>query len=319
MSDEEYELFCQRCKGVLGHRPTKTFVNCVGCQTPEEEIPKDARIPLRNCLIRQCVTRTKVLNCAYCSRFPCDHIKITGVEWSRAKIEAKRSEPISESDYLTFVEPFESLKHLLALRKTLRPEEIKDVAMVPPREVKLVAFPDNLPLTGEEEVAAFQSLHQLLTRIKHSLLELGDVDTLPTQTRLKKRIRHFLRFLWIFGRYGEFREDNGSHLLIDAKSYIENRGSESGLGKWSFVETILFSQFPRFGLHGKLVKLDRYWKLPSGWLRKEGWQMKIAFTEVDGGAASLKGLQTYTKKLSEKYGKRAFRYFAAADMRVLRE
>lgn len=316
MRGDEYETFCQRCKSVLGYRPSKVFSNCVSCRTPDEEIPKGARIPLKNCLIRRCVTRTGIPNCAYCSRFPCDHVKIQGVEWSRERIEARRGRPVSEEEYRIFIEPFEGLRHLQTIRKSLKAEEIQEVATVPPRKVKIVAFPERLSLTPEETAGA-QSLHQLLTSIKHSLLGLGDVDTLPSQTRLKNRIRNFLRFLWIFGRFGEFREDGGIHLLVDAKSYIENRGSESGLGTWEFIETKLFKHLPKFGLHGELVELDRKWKTPTGALRKKGWQMKLSFDDVAGGFPALRALQIFTAKLDEKYGKRAFQYFAKADMRVL--
>ncbi len=316
MRGDEYETFCQQCKSVLGYRPSKTFSNCVSCRTPDEEIPKGARIPLKNCLIRKCVTRTGIPNCAYCSRFPCDHVKVQGVEWSREKIEAKHGKPISEEEYRTFVEPFEGLQHLLAIRKALKPEEIKEVATVPPRKVKIVPFPKHLPLTGDELVG-LRSLHQILTNINHSLLGLGDVDTLPTQTRLKNRIRNFLRFLWIFGRFGEFGEDGGVHLLVDAKSFIENRGSETGLGTWEFVETKLFKHLPEFGLQGALVELDRKWKTPTGALRKEGWQMKLVFSQEAGGLSTLRALQLYTRKLDVKYGTKAFKYFAEADMRVL--
>ena len=45
--------------------------------------------------------------------------------------------------------------------------------------------------------------------------------------------------------------------------------------------------------------------------------MKLVFDQVAGGVPALRALQAYTEKLDEEYGKRAFRYFTTADMRVL--
>jgi hypothetical protein len=42
----------------------------------------------------------------------------------------------------------------------------------------------------------------------------------------------------------------------------------------------------------------------------------MTFDEEAGGVAALRALQTYAKKLDEKYGKKAFRYFSNADMQV---
>jgi len=37
------------------------------------------------------------------------------------------------------------------------------------------------------------------------------------------------------------------------------------------------------------------------------------------GAAALRALKIFATKLEEKYGKKAYRYFSRADMRILRE
>jgi len=38
-----------------------------------------------------------------------------------------------------------------------------------------------------------------------------------------------------------------------------------------------------------------------------------------GGIAALEPLQTYTTKLDEKYGRKAFQYFSDVDMQILVE
>ena len=57
----------------------------------------------------------------------------------------------------------------------------------------------------------------------------------------------------------------------------------------------------------------------TGYLRSKGWVMKMTFEEKIGGTAALKALQTYTRRLDEKYGKNAFHHFSDADMQILFE
>ena len=47
--------------------------------------------------------------------------------------------------------------------------------------------------------------------------------------------------------------------------------------------------------------------------------MKLTIDEYAGGVAALKELKTYTAKLNETYGRKAFRYFSDVEMRVLKE
>jgi len=55
----------------------------------------------------------------------------------------------------------------------------------------------------------------------------------------------------------------------------------------------------------------------SGALKKEGWFIKMSFGDDASGVAALNALQSFTVRLDEKYGKRAFRYFSTANMQVL--
>ena len=318
MTTEEFEQYKKRAKEILGYTPMQK--PCPTCQTPDEEIPKGSKLPPRNCLVRQCVNKIGVENCAYCSRFPCGYVKEHGTSWSREKIEKKHGAPILEEDYLTFVEPFEGLKHLEIIRASLNPEEIVDAPKIPSLKTKIVEFPKNLPFS-KEETASFEAVHQLLATIKRSPVGLTDTDVFVQQQRLKNRIPHFLRLLWILGRFGEFKEEDGVHLVVDAKTYGANRGSEKALASWSFMKDTVFKILPEFGVRCERVALtgvkEKDLTTGTGYLRGKGWVMTMAFDEAVGGVAALKALQTYTKKLDQKYGKKAFRYFSNVGMRVL--
>jgi len=293
---------------------------CFICQTPNEEIPKRAKLPSRNCLVRQCVEKIGVENCAYCSRFPCDQVKDVSGAWNRQKIEEKLGAPISDEDYHTFVEPFEALSLLEAIRVSLKPEDIVEAAKVPPLKIKIVDFPKNMPFS-KEETEAFKTLHKLLAAIKRSSLGLKDVDTFAQQQRLKRRTPYFLRFLWILGRFGEFKTEKDACLMGDAKTYMANRGSEKILASWHVVRDTVFKILLEFGVHCERVTLKRVKEKDlttgTGYLRSKGWAMKMSFEKEAGGASTLKALQTYSKRLDKKYGKKAFQYFSDADMRVL--
>ena len=77
-----------------------------------------------------------------------------------------------------------------------------------------------------------------------------------------------------------------------------------------------------FGVHCERVMLkeakEKDLTTPGGGMRSKGWIMRMIFDEKAGGIAALKALQTYTKKLDEKHGKKAFRYFYNVEMQVLR-
>jgi hypothetical protein len=318
MTEEEFEQYKKRAKKILGYTPMQK--PCPTCQTPDEEIPKGSKLPPRNCLIRQCVDKIGVKNCAYCSRFPCEQEKDTAGAWNREKFEEKHKAPIPEEDYHMFIEPFEALQRLEAIRDSLSPEKITEAATVPPLKIKIVNFPKDLPFS-KEETKAFKTIHRLLASIKRSPLGLTDTDTFAQRQRLKNRMSDFLRLLWILGRFGKFKEENGKYLVVDAKTFIDNRGSEKHLASWPYVENTVLKILPRFGVHCERIPLEgvkeKDLTTGTGYLRDKGWFMTMGFDEEAGGVATLKALQTYTKKLNEKYGKKAFRYFSNVDMRVL--
>jgi hypothetical protein len=225
-------------------------------------------------------------------------------------------EPMSDEDYRTFVEPFEAVNRLQKIRTTLSSDQIVEAIVEKPLKLKVVDFPESLPYP-RSEIEGFKSIHSLLAGIKKSSLELVDIDILPQQHRLKVRISHLLRFLWIFARYGKFKAENGGQLVIEPEVYLDNRGSERGLGNWSTVKEIVLKNLEGFGVQGELVELAEGWATPTMSFRKQGWEMTLSFDDKIGGLATLKAFQEFAKKLDAKYGKRAHRSFKDADMRVL--
>ncbi len=319
MTAEEFEQYRKNAKRVLGYMPIKT--PCLTCQIPDSKIPKGSKLPSRKCLTRQCADKSGVANCAYCSRFPCYTLKATGGVWTRENIEEKLGAPISEEEYHAFVEPFEGIKRLEAIRASLMPEEIVEPAKVPKSKTKIADFPENLPFS-KEETEAFKAVHKLLATIKRSSLGLQDTDTYAQQNKLKTRRAHLLRFLWILGCYGKFEKKN-AHLVVDATTYESNRGSEKTLAIWSFVKDTVFKVLSEFGVSCERVALkgvkEEDLATGTGYLRSKGWVMIMSFEEKVGGKAALKALQTYTRRLEEKYGKKAFRHFSDANMQILFE
>lgn len=321
MSDNEYEQYRIDCKNVLGFSPTKSFQNCLGCQTPENQLPKDSPIPLRNCTTRLCVKRNEIENCAYCSRFPCAYIKVKAMEWSRENIEKKFRKSISNEDFNKFVEPFESFNHLKEIRKKLKSKDIVGVKTVIPSDSKIIPFPKNLK---KLKIESLKYLHQLITNINTSTLGLEDTDVYAQQEKLRNMKKHFLRFLWIIGTFAKKDVDN-EYLIIDAKSYIKNRHSESSLGILSFVKEVLIKNFELMGLKCEIIQLSKDevgtkgWLTPTGYLRDRNWKMKITSIGIFEKQKLLDALSEYCNKLNNKYGKRSFSYFTKADFRILVE
>ena len=320
MTGEEFERYRSDAKKILGFMPIKT--PCLTCQTPDSEIPKFTKLPNRKCLIRQCVDKAGIRNCGYCSRFPCDTVKATSGVWTRENIEEKRGAPICEEEYHTFVEPFEGIRRLEAIRASLNPAEIVDPSKVPTSETAIADFPENLPFSTEE-IAALKAVYKLLAAINRSSLGLRDTDTFAQQSTLENRRAHVLRFLWTLGRYGTFKKEKRASLMVDAETYVNNRGSEKPLAIWSFVKDNVVNVLGEFGVYCTRVALEGVEEedltTGTGYLRSKGWIMKMSFNEEIGDAATLKALQTYTGKLDEKYGKKAFQHFSNIDMQILLE
>lgn len=320
MTAEDFERYRNNAKRILGYMPIKT--PCSTCQTPDAKIPKESKLPNRKCLIRRCVDKTGVANCAYCSRFPCDTVKATAGAWNRESIEAKLGAPLSEEEYHAFVEPFEGISRLQAIHASLKPEEIVEPAKVLTSETRIADFPENLPFS-KEETASFKAVHKLLGTLQRSSLGLRGTDTFAQQRKLENLRAHVLRFLWIFGSCGKFEKEKSAHLVVDSGTYFANRGNEKTLAIWPFVEDTVFKVLSEFGVCCERVALKGVKKedltTGTGYLRYNGWVMRMSFEEKIGGTAALKALQTYIRRVDKKYGKKTFQRFSEADMQILLE
>ncbi len=308
-TDEDRQRCSDGWEKYLGFRlsPGKLRL-CDGCQAPDAENP----VRYQNCYVRRCAVTNGVETCAHCSAYiQCEDVgKVSLPADAREKIAARLAIPIPEEDYLTFIEPYEGIKHLDEIRASLGVEEIVGPTKPPPFKPKTVDFPEDLPFS-KEETSAFKTLHRLIRTIN-----TVDADTYVMQERLKKRRQYFLKLLWTFGLFGEPKEEGGSHLVIDSETYVAQKiPSSSG---YSRVVEDYFGTLEEYGVHCEIIPLmEAGWLTPGGALRKHGWFMKMSFDDKAGGVSGLKALKTYTAELDEKYGKRAFRYFSKADMRVL--
>jgi hypothetical protein len=320
MSAEDFEQYRQKAKRILGYMPIKT--PCVTCQTPDAEIPKESKLPNKKCLIRRCVDKTGVAKCAYCARLPCDTLKATADAWNRENIEAKLGTPITEEEYHSFVEPFEGIHRLKVIRASLKSDEIVEPVKAPASQTRIVAFPKNLPFS-KKATASFEAVHNLLAGLACSSLGLRDTDTFAQQHKLENLRAHVLRFLWILGAYGRFEDAKTSALVVDAETYVNNRGSEKTLAIWSFVKDSVFKVLSEFGVCCELVALKRAktedLTTGTGYLRKKGWVIRMSFEEKAGGNSALEALHAFAQRLARNYGAKGFQRFRGADMQILLE
>ncbi len=320
MTAEGFEQYRNEVKRILGYMPIKR--PCVTCQTSDAEIPKKSRLPNRKCLIRRCVDKTGVTNCAYCSRFPCDTLRATAGAWNRESIESRLGAPISAEEYHSFVEPFEGIRRLEFIRASLKPNEIMEPAKVLTSERSIADFPENLPFS-KEKTASFKAVHKLMATLHHSSLGLRGADTFAQQHTLENLRVHVLRFLWILGSCGKLEKDKCAHLVVDAGTYFANRGSEKTLAIWPFVQDTVFKVLSEFGVCCERVALkgvkDEDLTTGTGYLRYKGWVIRMSFEDKIGGTVALKAFQTYTQRLDKKYGNKAFKHFSKAEMQILIE
>ncbi len=312
----EFEQFQIHSKKVLGFMPIKS--PCVTCQIPDVEIPKNSKLPNRKCLIRQCVDKAGITNCAHCMRFPCDTLNATAGLWNRKSIEARLGRQISDEEYHTFVEPFEGIIRLMAVRALLKPDEITEPSKEIETENTVTDFPESLSVSSDE-AASLKAVHDLLVILNSSSMGLQGADTFAQRHKLEILRAHVLRFLWIFGFNGRLEKEGTSSIVVEAETFLTNRGSEKTLAIWSFVDGTIFKILAEVGCHCERV-MSKDLKSEdlvtgTGYLRNKGWKITLSLEQKAGGEGALKALQTYAHLLDMKYGKRAFQHFQVADMR----
>ncbi len=304
LTDEDRRQCAEGWAKYIGYRPTPEKLRaCVGCQAPDDE----NAVRYQSCYVRKCALRNGVETCAHCSAYPCEDVpRVSFAADQREKIAARLGTPVPEEDYLAFIEPYEGIKHLDAIRASLAPGDIVEMTTVFVRP-RIVAFPDDLSFS-EERATPFEHLHRLLATVV-----VAEGVSYARQTVLQRRRRHLLKILWAFGLFGERKEEGGSHLVIDSETYSAQKIQSS----YSRLKDY-FKVLEEYGVHCEHAPLtEEGWLTPGGALRKGRWFMKMSFGDDAGGASALKALQYYAARLDEKYGKTAFRYFSKANMRVL--
>ena len=161
----------------------------------------------------------------------------------------------------------------------------------------------------------------MLANLGRSSLGLSDTDTFAQHHKLENLKIHVAKFLWILGAYGKFEIEKNAALVVDAKTYMANRGNQKTLAIWSFVKDHVFRALAEFGVCCELIALTEVKEedltTGTGYLRNKGWVMTMSFMDDIGGVAALNALQNYIQKLENKYGKKSFRYFVDANMQVL--
>ena len=291
------------------------LLRCDGCQALDDEKP----VRYLNCLVRRCALHNGVETCAHCAAYPCEELlgKIPGTDW-RDRIVARLGTPIPEGDDLAFVAPYECLGHLDTLRASLSPEEIVEPSRLT-ISFRTVDLPDDLPL-AQEERAATRALHRLLAALN---APDGSVSYARGEV-LKQRRSQLLKLLWVFGLLGELKGGKGDRprLVIDSQAYYTQKLHSD----YSTVKGCL-EALQAHGVQGEIVPLvETGWLTPTGALRQKvgrkespAWLMELSFDEQAGGVGTLTALKHYAAGLDESHGRRAYRYFAQADMRSLRE
>lgn len=283
---------------------------CAGCQAT------DGFTYIQNCAVQKCAQYNGVENCARCAVFPCRHVPTVSLSVGyRDQVAARLGGPIPEQDYRAFIEPYEGIKHLEAIRASLDPEAFVEPAAVPPLRTRVVDFPGALPLS-HTETAAYRALHRLLADILSARAELY-----VQQMVLKKRRPVIWNLLWVFGRHGKLVDGDDPHLVIESETLgslpeFKNivRKRDNALHGSAAIAAEL--------LHDFGVKIDH---IPS---TSKDWLLRMTFDDPAGGAAGLRALKRYVTRLIERHGAptyagssrykgEAFSRFSKADMRPL--
>lgn len=306
----------QRCSDgwfeYFGFRLTpQKLRRCDGCQSEK----KDA-VRYVNCTIRKCAVMNGIENCARCTEFEnCRRrYEVIPCHYTREKVERALGVSVPEKDYRAFIEPFENCRHLDGIRRsvgrkdTVRPKEIR-------AKTAIVAFPEDMKGAPKQK-RDLRRLHAVLS----SIISIRGKTFAQHEIMRKRRARYFMHLLWVFGLYGEHGTAGGRHLLLDASVHE----SEKLEGNYARVQAYL-KMLRKLGVKVAILKLPGGTKggkgmlTPTGWLRGEGWKMKMVFADGVGGGALLKALQAFTGTLDRVHGTDGYRRFLKADMTVFKK
>ncbi|PNX52884.1 MAG: hypothetical protein BV458_07350 [Thermoplasmata archaeon M9B2D] len=318
---DEWEIFAEEVKKYVGYVPAKN--PCQGCQTPDDKLAKNVGVHnfLRGCAARKCAFDNEIINCAYCSRYPCDQIDALNRGNRREEAEKRIGGPIPDDKYEAYVRVFEGKKTLDAVRSNLKPDEIQEVKTLELKPPRITPFPN---ITSKREELEYKTLHQVLSQIMNSKLGLKDADTLAGKELLDRRQNILNRLLWIAARYGELQ---GFHLSLDAITINTHKKGTSGFPTTESGWLRWLKIISEAGIKGKMeyANINKSDLIsPIGWLRDRipgtndpAWWLKISFGDSLGGINTLRTLCSYASEIDERFGKQAYGRFKKADMRFL--
>jgi len=92
----------------FGFRIPPEEIMCDGCMAD------DSLLIDKDCPVRPCVIERRFATCAECGDYVCEKLRERVV--IRAEVRERVGHDIPEADYLRFIQPYENLPRLLALR-----------------------------------------------------------------------------------------------------------------------------------------------------------------------------------------------------------
>jgi hypothetical protein len=307
LTDEKRQGCADGMAWYIGWKPDPLRLRqCAGCQAT------DGFLYLKNCAVRQCAQYNGIENCAYCAVFPCQYVPTVSVSVDyRDRVAERLGNPIPEDDYLAFIEPYEGMKHLEAMRATLSREDLVEPSKVRPLRTRVAKLPDDLPVSGDKE-AAYRALHGLMADM---LTGRGDLRV--QQVMMQKRRKELLNLFWVFGRHGEL-DEKGTWLVIDGRIH----GSRK-----DFANIVRKRDNTLHTSTAEGVELLRNFgvRVEHAPLTKKTWRLRLSLDDGAGGVAAMRALQGYVGSLidgfgepeyagSSRYKGEAFARFCRADM-----
>ncbi|MFX1371257.1 MAG: DUF3795 domain-containing protein [Promethearchaeota archaeon] len=314
INKEDWEGYSEKVKKYTGFKPVNyEWEGCVGCLTPNEELPKHPFFNLlKKCRTRKCGEYNEIKNCAYCSRFPCANT-VARNDFTREKISEKIESDIDDDTYDHYIKMFDFMTNLGKIRSELKDNQIKDP--------KLISKKTNITiLKGEFKNSNFNRIYNKLVEIANSNLGVKGIDTVAGYENYLLRKDFLWRFIWILGLFGKIKETD---LIIDSATLYENRKPIS-LPSNEEAWQIYFNILAQFGLNAKLeIKTDDLYT-PGGYMRvkvpKTNKSAYIIRMKVDSNLQEYQFFKVLNEIISELQitaGKRAFTYFKKSNFKSL--
>ena len=311
---ENWEEYSEEVKKYTGYKPVKyEWEGCVGCLTPNEELPKHPFFNfLRKCRTRKCGSNNEVNNCAYCARFPCANTVAT-TNFTREKISEKLESNIDDNTYDRYIKMFDSMTNLKKIRDNIPLNQIKEPKLVSKKT-------DITKLKGEFTSKRNTELYEKFVEIVNSNLGIKGIDTVAGLENYMLRKEFLWRFIWIFGLHGEIE---GNTLSIDSITLYENRkpiSLPSNEEQWK----IYFDILAEFGIIAKLeIKTDKLYT-PGGYMRaktprtnKPAYFIEMKLDPELQKHEFFKVLNVILSELQIKTGKRAYSNFKKLNFNPL--